>query len=219
MTPMAIDPLARVRPLIGGISIANGTLLNAELGTIGFIGTSDGIDRWIVSCYHVLCGSLAGPQTEDCTIYQPSAATGDPAIAVVEMGSPMRSQRLDCAAAPIAPSLAGIQSDVLGFGTLSFHFEDLPPSLVGREVAKFGAESRLTLGIVHGETAQDLRIKRPPGTPGTTAVTTRGDSGALWIDTHTNIPVGLNRGWMSQRNCAVATRIEVVLQALGLRFY
>ena len=108
---------------------------------------------------------------------------------------------------------------MLGFGALSFRLDDRPPSLVGREVAKFGAESGLTYGIVHSETAQDLRIKRPTGTPGTTVVTKQGDSGALWIDTLTGIPVGLNRGWMSQRNCAVATRIELVLQALGLRFY
>lgn len=131
----------------------------------------------------------------------------------------MRSQKLDCAAAPIAPTLAGLRSDVLGFAPLSFHFEDLPSSLVGREVAKFGAESQLTFGIVHSIVGQDLRIKRPPGTPGTTIVTKPGDSGALWIDTLTNIPVGLNRGWMPQRNCAVATRIEAVLQALGLRLY
>ena len=152
-------------------------------------------------------------------IYQPNAAPGDPAIAVVEKDSAMRSQKLDCAAAPIAPSLAELHSEVLGFEALSFRFGDLPPSLKGGEVAKFGAESQLTFGIVHGETGQDLRIKRLPGTPGTTVVTTPGDSGALWIDTLTNIPVGLNRGWMPQRNCAAATRMEAVLQALGLRFY
>ena len=94
------------RPIRAGIEIRNTTLL--EPGTIGLIATSDGQDRWIVSCHHVLC---TGRFPEE--IVQPIGKGN-----VIAMNDAGRARDdLDCAAARIVDGIQVI-AEVLGIGRL-----------------------------------------------------------------------------------------------------
>ena len=41
------------RLLVGGVLIFQRE--NREAGTLGVVLTSDGLDRWILTCHHVIC--------------------------------------------------------------------------------------------------------------------------------------------------------------------
>src|SRR6267378_4382228 len=88
------------RPLIAGVAVYNPNV--NEVGTLGLFATSDGTDRWIVSCYHVLArNSPTGGMTPFAsgeTIFQGSAHDG----VVARTDTSRADAILDCAAALIA---------------------------------------------------------------------------------------------------------------------
>jgi hypothetical protein len=187
------------RPVRAGIEIRNTTLL--EPGTIGLIATSNGADRWIVSCHHVLCTANFPEQ-----IVQPFGAAN-----VIAMSDAARSRAdLDCAAASI---VAGVQviAEVLGIGRLG---EPVDPT-VGMEVVKSGAATGVTEGTIRSITPGRVEI-RPLKLPDDYQLSDGGDSGAVWIEKNTFSPVVLHQGSTSE-GFAIGRPIKEVLAALNLR--
>jgi len=92
------------RPLRGGIAIYNPQV--GRLGTLGCIATSDGQDRWIVSCYHVLCRANGAPFPDGEPIYQP--VDGNVQALVAHNSTNRADPALDCAAALVANGVNSI---------------------------------------------------------------------------------------------------------------
>lgn len=128
--------------LRGGIAVHNPlcdpSTPGGSYGTIGLIATSDGEDRWIVSCYHVLCRkgeNFPAGRTEP--VYHPVSQLQPTPIAYVSDAKANRE--LDCAAAKIIASSQAV-GDILGIGKLAAPAD---PAIEMR-VLKSGAETGVT---------------------------------------------------------------------------
>src|SRR5262245_54171441 len=92
-----------------------GTLLfqpdTNQAGTIGLFLTSDGVDRWLLTCFHVLAHTNGNIVPTD-RLVQPGTANGVIATLAGVIGDPL----LDCAAVPMTMPTS---DDVLGIGTLT----------------------------------------------------------------------------------------------------
>lgn len=197
------------RPLRGGIAIQNPVVKN--LGTLGCVATSDGADRWIVSCYHVLCrlnGVFPPGATEPiCQPYDirdpnPVAFISDARIDAI----------LDCAAA-LVPNGAAI-GEILGISKLSAPI----PAITGMRVIKSGAETGITEGRVVSVAGNEVEIA-PLGLPADYDLSEGGDSGAIWIDAASNAPIALHyKGseWGTPTR-AFGKSMTAVLNQLNLR--
>jgi len=64
------------RPLRAGVAVLN-PIVN-KIGTIGCIATSNGHDRWLVSCYHVLGRIDFSAFNDGEPIFQPVDGMGPP---------------------------------------------------------------------------------------------------------------------------------------------
>ena len=190
------------RPLRGGVRIFNPAV--NQPGTLGFIATGDGSDRWLVSCYHVLCGP-PGAQEE---VYQPIddpenlVATADPARARAD---------LDCAAARV---VAGVDTttEVLGVGPVGL---PVAPE-VGMQVIKSGAVTGVTEGTITDVLAGRVEIE-PVGLPDDYQMNDEGDSGAVWLLKGSHRPVVLHQGGSAgPRRFAYGMPVLDVLAALNL---
>jgi hypothetical protein len=211
-----IRTYARLR---GGIAIhnpnADASVPGGAYGTLGFIGTSDGADRWLVSCYHVLCRKNADfPPGAIEPIFHPVSQFEPAPVAVV---SDARANRqLDCAAALLLiPGMA--LGQILGIGKLA----DPSAPAVGMRVIKSGAETGVTEGLIVKIVGDEVEIA-PLGytvKPTEYELSEGGDSGSLWIDAATSAPVAMHyRG--SDRDTperAFAKAILPVLNTLQLR--
>jgi hypothetical protein len=187
------------RPLRAGIEIRNTNLL--EPGTIGLIATSDGQDRWIVSCHHVLC-TASFPEE----IVQPIGKGN-----VIAMNDTGRARDdLDCAAARIVDGIQVI-AEVLGIGRLSGPVDPV----IGMEVVKSGAATGITEGTIRHVAPGRVEIE-PLQLPPDYQLSDGGDSGSVWIAKNTFSPVVLHQG-SSNQGSAIGRPIREVLTALNLR--
>ena len=198
----------------GGLAVEN-PVLN-EPGTVGFIGTSDGTDRWLVSCFHVLCRSLGTampPDARESVVY---AFDGNQPARVLAVVDPTRADDdLDCAAALVVKPAEAL-GQILGVGTI--HPEPIEAQ-VGMRVLKSGVATGVTEGFVRRLRVDGKPVMQIEKTSAGYAVCSRGDSGALWLDAQTLRPVALHTGGRAddERGVAVATEIKAVLARLGLR--
>jgi hypothetical protein len=197
------------RPLRGGIAIVNPANAN-ELGTLGFIGTSNDQDRWIVSAYHVLGRSDGSIFTDGEPIYQPFRSA---VSAPVALASRARADAVtDCAAAEIVNGV-GATGDILGIVTVRAPIEPV----VGMRVLKAGIETGVTEGVVRQVTGDRVVIAVPAGFPDKYDLSGRGDSGSLWISRDGWAPVALHlAGNDTGEEVAFAVRIAKVLAVLRL---
>lgn len=198
------------RPLMGGIAVYNPN--NWVEGTLGLIAT-DGVDRWILSAYHVLARSPGSPSppVNGESIWQPFDASGAaPHIALLDL--PRCDFVRDIAFAKV---VAGVPSDpwILGIGRLSP--ETLP--VVGMRVIKSGLATGVTEGVVVFADPQVVRIEPPAGFPAKYDLSSQSDSGSVWVDAATLSPVALHtRGQEGATETAFATPIASALAAAGL---
>lgn len=196
------------RPLRGGIGIVNPTV--AEMGTLGFVATRDGQDRWIVSCYHVLCHRTLGAATDGASVFQPSRGSGATAIACVDAAR--SDPGLDCAAARVVPGIDCLPW-ILGIGRVGA----VQRAEVGMHVVKSGLATGVTEGVVLHVAGSQVEIGTRSDHPDDYDLCAAGDSGAVWLDASTRGPVALHRGARAgDKPCAQAVDIAAVLASLGL---
>jgi len=195
--------------LRGGIAVQNPII--RKYGTIGFVATSDGTDRWIVSCYHVLCRpkGTTMPAGVSEPICQPHDMIRDTPVAFVS--ADRADEALDCAAA-LVPNGQAVDT-ILGIGKLSAPAD----AELGMRVIKSGAETGVTEGTVTGIGPDEIEISTL-GLPEGFDLTTGRDSGALWVSAKDNAPIGLHyRGNEDgTRERAFARPIKLVLAKLRL---
>jgi hypothetical protein len=194
------------KPLRGGIAIVNPNV--NEIGTLGFVATSDGADRWIVSCYHVLCrnhGRVFPAGTIE-PIVLPFGVTNE---VVAQVTDALVSREFDCAAA-LVPSRQAI-GRILGIGRLTLPAEPQQ----GHRVIKSGAATGITEGKIVRVSSQEVDVgllESPDGYE----LSKGGDSGALWIDADTYAPVALHLGGNArgQAESVQAVPLRLVLEVI-----
>jgi hypothetical protein len=193
------------RPLRGGVSIFNPNV--GVLGTLGFIATSDGIDRWIVSAFHVLC-SEHGAVTENDPIQQPAEAS-----VVARVRAVRSNHQSDIAAARIDNTVASV-GELLGIGVV----RGAGAPAARRRVAKSGAATGVTEGVIQQVSNDSVVIEPLGGFPSSYDLTLPGDSGAAWIDLETRQIVALhlvgNNGGQQVAHGISMTKVSAIL---GLR--
>jgi hypothetical protein len=194
------------RPLVAGVSIVNGRV--GEPGTLGFLAADDAGQRWIVSCYHVLCDAGLGPFQQSDAIYQPAAVVGPNLIAMTD--AKRADATLDCAAALLQPGIACTEIQ-LGIGKTGAVAVPAP----GMRVVKAGAESGITEGTITTVFGTNVSIEIDQAFPVEYQLSAPGDSGALWVEQQSRSPVALHTGRTSARR-AQASAFGEVLRALGL---
>ncbi len=200
--------------VMGGMAVANPRL--NELGTLGFIATSDGTDRWLVSCYHILCDRLQSPSFH--LTMEPIVCHVDrrrPALTVAMLDSARANKELDAAAALIVNRESAV-GRIIGLGAINPKPID---TYDGMRVIKFGIASGVTEGIVRPNTATTSIEIHSYQQSTENAVCKQGDSGALWLDAATMRPIALHRNELagSDNRIAIATPIAQVLERLRLR--
>jgi hypothetical protein len=194
------------RPLRAGTSLFN-PLVNKS-GTLGLIATSDGQDRWIVSCYHVLCRMGGTPFPGDEPIFQPDDGSASIATNSTAHADPV----MDCAAAKVHSGIE-CSSEILGM-----------PKIVGIEdpkaemrVLKSGRMTGITEGVIREVTDQRITIETIDGFPETYSLSEEGDSGAVWVSTSSLKVIGLHTsGTTVGERLAYGVRISEVMENLGL---
>ena len=195
------------RPLRGGIVIVARTASN--FGTLGMVVTKTGLDRWGLTCGHVL-GPLAGPVPNADPVFQPDNSA--PTFRVGQTDSALADATLDCAAFKIDTSVT-VSKDLVGIGTPA---APIPPA-TGMRVIKSGRSTEITEGIISGITGAKVEITLRTGYPDAYDLSEPGDSGAVWLERSTLAPVALHRqGTHSGPSVAFASDINAVLTKLGL---
>ena len=199
---------------MGGMPIANPRL--KELGTLGFIATSDGTDRWLVSCYHVLCDPLQSPSAH--LTMEPIVCHVDqrrPPFTVAILDSTRADETLDAAAALIVDSESAV-GRILGIGAIN-------PKPIGTydgmRVVKSGIATGVTEGIVRSnDRTTSIEIQSCDPTT-EREICKQGDAGALWLDAVTMRPVALHRSGLAgnETRIAIAAPIIQVLKRLRLK--
>lgn len=193
----------------GGLVVLNER--NDRPGTIGFIGTTDGSDRWIVSCYHVLCRTNADPFTDGESILQGRARELGRAVGRVR--ATHADATVDCAAAVIDDDV-DVSVRILGLPPLAA--PGIPAK--GMRVLKSGATTGVTEGVIFRVADNTVEIRAPEGAPKGYEVSGFGDSGALWVDADTLAPVALHFGMRPTTvPAALARPIRSVLATLKLQ--
>lgn len=204
--------------LRGGIAVHNPnndpTQPGGSIGTLGCILTDNANNRWLLSCYHVLCRVDADmPPGLEEPIFHPFSQLNPNPIATISAATANR--QIDCAAARI---LGGaVFGEILGIGRIS----DVPiPPALGMRVLKSGAETGVTEGRIVRIRQDEFEIA-PLNLPDDFEITEGGDSGSLWIDADSHSPVGMHfkgndRG---TPECAFAKPLASVLAALNLSVF
>ena len=204
----------RYRPLRAGVQVMNPIV--GQPGTLGCFATSDGADRWMISCYHVLCRTNRqsfAPGEPICQPFDPGADV----VARVMLGD----ARLDCAAAQVDPGIL-VETRIIGMPRIG-----APAApVVGMEVIKSGLATGVTEGLIvdvkpDDTVVIDLRLNYPGFVGGNAGYefAAAGDSGALWVDVQSLSPVAIHTGDLPMAGgvgCGVA--LPVALAALGLQF-
>jgi hypothetical protein len=194
------------RPIRPGTFVHNPLTMGG--GTIGLIATSDGIDRWIVGCYHVLVRATMVPGQDGEPIHQPTVAAG----AVAETNMARSDPAIDAAAAKCVSGIVAV-NEILALGPIS----GVVAPVTGMKVRKSGAETGVTDGVIATVNGNDLVIQVRPDYPAGYTITERGDSGSLWVESATNAAVALNLGLTGVGSTSArAVSIQHVLTTLGL---
>lgn len=194
------------RPIRPGTFVHNP--LTTGGGTIGLIATSDGADRWIVGCYHVLVRANLSPGQNGEPIYQPTQTSG----AIAETTIARSDTSIDAAAAKCLAGIIAV-NDVLALGPVN----GVTDATVDMRVRKSGAETGVTDGVIESITGNEIIIRVPPEYPAGYSITERGDSGSLWVEAATNAAVALNLGLTGVGSTSARTvSIKHVLTKLGL---
>ena len=195
--------------LRAGIVILNER--NDRPGTLGVIATDDGVDRWIVSCYHVLCRANDDPFSDGEQILQGRAKElGRP---VARVAAARADQQVDCAAALIDQGVS-VSQQILGVPFLT----DPGTPIKGMRVIKSGATTGVTEGMIWRVSGDTVEIRAPDGVGAGFDLSGYGDSGSLWIDANTLAPVAMHFGMRPTATpTALARPIKQVLTILGLR--
>ena len=195
--------------LRAGIVILNER--NDRPGTLGVIATADGTDRWIVSCYHVLCRANDDPFSDGELIVQGRArALGRP---VARVSAARADRAVDCAAALIDHGIP-VSEQILGVP-----FVAGPGAPVkGMRVIKSGATTGVTERVIWRVSGDTVEIRAPEGVGAGFEISGYGDSGSLWIDADTLAPVAMHFGMRpTATSTALARPIKQVLATLRLR--
>jgi hypothetical protein len=200
--------LLAFRPLKGGIAVQNPVV--QQIGTIGLIGTSDGNDRWIVSCYHVLCRmNAAYPIGMQEPIFQPYQDDDQLPVAMVDVTR--SNEDLDCAAAQIVATAS--LSEIFGVG----HLRPPEEPVVGMRVLKSGADTGITEGRITSLVNDVVQVDATGMSP-EYRLNGPGDSGAVWVNAANNAPVALHQRGdpFNIGTRGFAMPIRKILAALGL---
>jgi hypothetical protein len=179
---------------------------NGEAGTLGMVLTSDGTDRWALTCLHVLARpDLTLVPTDQ--VLQPDASGG--VIAV------LRDARMDGEFDAIGvPLMVAASDEVLGIGQLAAARE--PEE--GMRVIKSGWKTGVTEGRILRVTGDEVIIEPLPGFPSNYLLATGGDSGAVWVDAATRSPVARHKAESGAgAHVAFASALPAVLTSLSLR--
>jgi hypothetical protein len=190
------------RPLRAGTYIYNPAA--AEPGTLGWFATSNNVDRWLVSCYHVLCRPNFGAFVAGEPVFQPNSDAG--IIATVQLGDPA----LDVAAALVSPGIK-IELEILGLPPIQPPIAPQP----GMRVLKSGMAIGITEGVITAVAQGQVEIDLVPGFPNDYDLSAPGDSGALWIERATGAPVAMHTG-LKPSGVATAVAWLDALAALNL---
>jgi hypothetical protein len=190
--------------------VRSGTLIfqphNNEAGTLGAVLTSDGQDRWLLTCRHVVARPDNRIVITD-SILQPDIANG----AIATLAGALADQALDCAAARLQVSSS---DEVLGLGKPTA----FKAPTVGMRVVKSGWKTGVTEGQIRQLSGNEVVIERLAGYPSDYLLGTRGDSGSVWLETMTLAPVALHtREAAVGPHLAFASAFPAVLSALNLR--
>lgn len=201
---MNANHVRRYRPLLAGIEIFNPKA--GDSGTLGLIAEDAAGDKWLVSCFHVLCGAN-GTAADDEPIYQGVLAPG---TEVARTAIAKSNAALDVAAGRL---LVAADCAALGIGRLA----GIGAPKVGTRVLKSGATTGVTEGIISRVEATRVTIEIPESFPLTYDMTERGDSGAPWIEAETRLVVGLHTSGTAQGvDKAFAVPAALVLSTLAL---
>jgi hypothetical protein len=175
-------------------------------GTLGMVLTSNGVDRWLLTCLHVLARTNGQVVPAD-RVFQPDAAHG----AIATLATARVDPALDCAAV----LLTVLASDeVIDIGRLAASARPV----VGTRVIKSGWKTGVPEGRVQLVSGSDVFIERLPGYPPEYLLAGGGDSGAVWVDAATLAPVALHkRETAVGPHLALATDFRAVLSALHLQ--
>lgn len=195
------------RPLQGGVLIINP--LNARPGTLGGIATRSGADRFLISCYHVLCRPNQDPFVDDEPILQSLLSKGGSRVGGVFAAD--TSAGLDCAAARIDIGVATVGS-ILGIGPVG---APAPPT-VGMRVYKSGYVTGVTEGEIVQVQGSTVEIQHAPGYPTQYESSDFGDSGSFWVEQQSGSPVAMHTAGIANGN-AKAVSLPAVLAALNLQ--
>ena len=192
------------RPLRGGTIVFNPNV--GVLGTLGLIATSDGIDRWLISCYHVLGRANGAPFADNEPVTQ-----GDLVTPIARLRSARADSALDCIAAEVDPGVACVR-DILGLPPVT----QVGQPMVGMRVVKSGRETGVTEGLVEAINGNEVVIGLVPTFPRDYELSGVGDSGAVWIEPTSGAAMALHRAGNSATRKAFAASFPAVLTSLGL---
>lgn len=197
------------RPLRGGIALMNANV--RLLGTLGCMATSDGVDRWVVSAYHVLGRPHGVPLADDEPIFQPAVGVAENPVAVTRRDR--FDPALDAAAALVTPGMGAV-GEVLGIGPVTGLGNPVP----GMRVVKSGIATGVTEGVIGEVLGTRVRVDLPPDFSAKYDLSDVSDSGAVWIDRETGRAVALHvAGNDTGAEVAIGMRMSEVLAALGLQ--
>lgn len=210
-TPALMPASGVIRPLLAGAALFNPHA--GTLGTLGLLLTSDGLDRWLLSCYHVVCRpykfGVMQPFTMGEEIFQPRPGNGALPVAVLFPGDvrSLSERVLDAAAVRISNQVqtAAGAIGLSGIASLQAAFPQERMKVI---------KSGLATGVTHGfvDTVRSI--------DGVTRVevvydfdeadaqfVAAGDSGAVWFDRQTGQPVAMHQG---ETNAGASSAVAVV---------
>ena len=205
---MVLNHIQRYRPLRGGIMmLVEGV---NELGTIGATATSNGQDRWALTACHIVTPAGLLP-IDGRRVFQPDATTPQNAIGTT-IGA-KSDPRLDVAAVLIDTGIAAV-GEILGLPLAGPAGAAVP----GMRVVKAGRKTGVTEGEVTQVSRDRIVIEPPQRFPVFYELSERGDSGAIWVEKNSGVPIGLHRqGSTTGAEFAVATPLLTALAQFGLR--
>lgn len=166
---------------------------------------TDGADRWLLTCLHVVARRDGNIVASD-EVSQPDASRGS----IARLHSVRFDQSLDCAAVKlVVPSV----TEVLGIGGLAA----ITAPVVGMQVIKSGWKTGVTHGRIESVIGPDVAIALLADFPNDYLLATTGDSGAVWVEATTFAPVALHKSESAVgRHLAFATDISAILSSLNL---
>lgn len=177
-----------------------------EAGTLGMVVTSDGLDRWLLTCHHVLARRDLSLVQGDMVL-QPDATNGP----IATLGTARADSGRDCAAAQLTVPASDV---ILGLGSpVAFR-----PPVVGMNVIKSGWKTGVSEGRIQRVLGDEVIIERRPGYPVTYVLATIGDSGSVWLEATTLAPIALHtRESAVGPHLAFGTHFGSVVRSLALR--